>query len=202
MGVDEAAMRRILTDRRQRPALAQAAAMRPRRTHTGGALAARGQPAASVAAAEQEPRQPAAARRQQRQPRPPPAPAARPRARTLRWPCCWRPRVAAAQAVPQPGWLPRPVAELQALDEVSARVSVFPARWGRRCASAPWPSPCAPATPARATRCRTPPPGSRCATKRAGPDAPPAFRGWMFASAPAVNMLEHPVYDVRILACR
>jgi hypothetical protein len=28
------------------------------------------------------------------------------------------------------------------------------------------------------------------------------FRGWMFADAPGVNMLEHPVYDVRILTCR
>jgi hypothetical protein len=27
------------------------------------------------------------------------------------------------------------------------------------------------------------------------------FRGWMFAEAPGVNMLEHPVYDVRILRC-
>ncbi|MDU7522260.1 MAG: DUF2155 domain-containing protein [Roseomonas mucosa] len=33
-------------------------------------------------------------------------------------------------------------------------------------------------------------------------DAPPAFRGWMLANAPAVNMLEHPVYDLRILECR
>jgi hypothetical protein len=27
------------------------------------------------------------------------------------------------------------------------------------------------------------------------------FRGWMFANAPGVSMLEHPVYDVRVLAC-
>jgi hypothetical protein len=37
---------------------------------------------------------------------------------------------------------------------------------------------------------------------RAPPGSPPAFRGWMFAEAPGVNMLEHPVYDVRILSCR
>jgi hypothetical protein len=28
------------------------------------------------------------------------------------------------------------------------------------------------------------------------------FRGWMFAESPALNMLEHPVYDLRVLACR
>ena len=28
------------------------------------------------------------------------------------------------------------------------------------------------------------------------------FSGWMFASSPAVNALEHPVYDISVLACR
>ena len=28
------------------------------------------------------------------------------------------------------------------------------------------------------------------------------FRGWMFANAPGVNMLEHPVYDIRLIECR
>jgi hypothetical protein len=27
------------------------------------------------------------------------------------------------------------------------------------------------------------------------------FRGWMFASSPAVSAFEHPVYDVRVLRC-
>jgi hypothetical protein len=36
----------------------------------------------------------------------------------------------------------------------------------------------------------------------ASPSAPPAFRGWMLANAPAATMLEHPVYDLRILECR
>jgi hypothetical protein len=30
----------------------------------------------------------------------------------------------------------------------------------------------------------------------------PGFRGWMFAASPAVSMLEHPIYDVRLLGCR
>ena len=28
------------------------------------------------------------------------------------------------------------------------------------------------------------------------------FKGWMFASSPALNALENPVYDVSILACK
>ena len=28
------------------------------------------------------------------------------------------------------------------------------------------------------------------------------FSGWMFASSPALNVLENPVYDVSILACK
>jgi hypothetical protein len=28
------------------------------------------------------------------------------------------------------------------------------------------------------------------------------FHGWMFASSPALNALEHPVYDVWVLECK
>jgi len=28
------------------------------------------------------------------------------------------------------------------------------------------------------------------------------FRGWMFASSPALNALENPVYDISVLACK
>ena len=29
----------------------------------------------------------------------------------------------------------------------------------------------------------------------------PGFHGWMFADDPAISMLEHPVYDVRLAGC-
>ncbi len=29
-----------------------------------------------------------------------------------------------------------------------------------------------------------------------------AFRGWMFASSPAVSAMEHPVYDIWLAGCR
>lgn len=37
---------------------------------------------------------------------------------------------------------------------------------------------------------------------RAGAPAESVFRGWMFASSPALSPLEHPVYDVWVLDCR
>ena len=30
----------------------------------------------------------------------------------------------------------------------------------------------------------------------------PAFRGWMFASSPALSAMEHPVYDIWVVDCR
>jgi len=37
---------------------------------------------------------------------------------------------------------------------------------------------------------------------RAGEPASNIFRGWMFASSPALSALEHPVYDVWVLNCK
>ncbi|MBV8061756.1 MAG: DUF2155 domain-containing protein [Alphaproteobacteria bacterium] len=33
------------------------------------------------------------------------------------------------------------------------------------------------------------------------PDAP-VFRGWMFASSPALSAMEHPVYDIWLIGCK
>lgn len=37
---------------------------------------------------------------------------------------------------------------------------------------------------------------------RPGEPAVSIFRGWMFASSPALSAMEHPVYDVWVLDCR
>ena len=37
---------------------------------------------------------------------------------------------------------------------------------------------------------------------RPGEPAVSIFRGWMFASSPALSALEHPVYDVWVIDCR
>ncbi len=37
---------------------------------------------------------------------------------------------------------------------------------------------------------------------RRGESAVSLFRGWMFASSPALSALEHPVYDVWVIDCQ
>ena len=100
------------------------------------------------------------------------------------------------------GWVRRRTAQLQALDKVTARITVLdatvdqPARFGTLTITV------------RACNARPPdevPDAAAFIEVRDGlqpPAAPPAFRGWMMANAPAANMLEHPVYDLRILDCR
>lgn len=99
-------------------------------------------------------------------------------------------------------WEARRVAQIQALDKVNARVTVLqarvnePARFGtltilvRSCQGRP-----ADEVPDAAA-------WMEISDSRAPQGAPPAFRGWMFAENPALNMLEHPVYDIRVLSCR
>jgi hypothetical protein len=42
----------------------------------------------------------------------------------------------------------------------------------------------------------------RPAPGKPAPPARQAFRGWMYASSPALNPLEHPVYDAWLITCR
>ena len=107
------------------------------------------------------------------------------------------PLAAAAQ-----GWEPRRVAELQLLDKVNARVSVLratvdePAQFGT--------------LTLRVSACNARPADEvpdaaawmEIRDSRRPPDRQVVFRGWMFDNAPGVSMLEHPVYDVRVLECR
>lgn len=107
------------------------------------------------------------------------------------------PGLAAAQ-----GWEPKRVAELQLLDKVNARVSVIragvdqPAQFGT--------------LTLRVAACNARPADEvpdaaawlEIRDSRQPPDRQVVFRGWLFANAPGVNMLQHPVYDVRILECR
>ncbi len=112
------------------------------------------------------------------------------------WAALLLPGIALAQS-----WVPRQSAQLQALDKVTARVTVLTARIG---------------TPAQfgtltinLRACNSRPPDEvpdaaawmEITDSRASANGP-AFRGWMFANAPAVNTLEHPVYDIRVLECR
>lgn len=99
-------------------------------------------------------------------------------------------------------WLPRQQARIQALDKVTARVTVLEGRVGESVSFG--------TLSIRIGACHARPPTEvpdsaawfEMTDGRAPQGSPPVFRGWMFADAPGVNMLEHPVYDVRILNCR
>jgi hypothetical protein len=114
--------------------------------------------------------------------------------------------LAALLALPVPAlaqsWVPQRVAELQALDKVTARVTVLrvPLDRAERFGSL--------TVTVRACHARPPdevPDAAawmEIADSRAPANGAAVFRGWMFANAPGVNMLQHPVYDIRLLACR
>lgn len=99
-------------------------------------------------------------------------------------------------------WQPRQQARIQALDKVMARVTVLEGRVGETVTFG--------TLSIRIGACHARPPTEvpdaaawfEMTDSRAAQGSPPVFRGWMFADAPGVNMLEHPVYDVRILNCR
>ena len=97
-------------------------------------------------------------------------------------------------------WEPKRTAELQMLDKVTARVTVLRATVGQ---------PAQFATLSILVRaCNARPVGEvpdAAAWMEVTDSRKPgetAFRGWMFANAPGVNMLEHPVYDLRVLDCK
>jgi hypothetical protein len=101
----------------------------------------------------------------------------------------------------QGGWISSGTAELQALDKVTARISVI---------EAPVDTPVEFGTLViRVGACHRRPPDDppdaaawlEVRDTRPGAAEVP-FRGWMFAASPGLNMLEHAVYDIRVLACR
>ena len=101
-------------------------------------------------------------------------------------------------------WLRGGVVELQALDKITARIATIEARVGE-----PLRYGALQITPHACTyRPPTLPPENAAfleirTVDHTGEVAGAAvFSGWMFASSPGVNALEHPVYDVTVLACR
>ena len=99
-------------------------------------------------------------------------------------------------------WRRLPVAELQGLDKITARISTFEAPVGQPVRFGTF------EIVARACD-KTPPeePPERAAFLEIvdlRPDAEPVdlFSGWMFASSPAVSAVDHPVYDVWVIDCK
>jgi hypothetical protein len=99
--------------------------------------------------------------------------------------------------------MPEPVALLQGLDKITARVSKFEAPVDARVRFG--------TLSIRVRDCEKSPPEETPESAafveidetRPGEDrARRVFSGWMFASSPALSALEHPVYDVNLLDCR
>lgn len=107
-----------------------------------------------------------------------------------------------ASAQQDPGWVARRLAKLQALDKVTARVTLLDAPVGQPTQFGTL------RITVRACNARPPEEVPDAAAwlevldTRNDPNGSAAFRGWMFANAPGVSMLEHPVYDLRVLDCR
>lgn len=98
---------------------------------------------------------------------------------------------------------PEPLAVLQGLDKITARVSEFEAPVGARVRFG--------TLSIRVRDCEKSPPEEppesaafiEIDEMRPGEDiAKRVFSGWMFASSPALSALEHPVYDINLLDCK
>ena len=93
------------------------------------------------------------------------------------------------------------IAVLQGLDKTTARVSTFELNINERGTFGTL------IIKVRACRKRPPtePPESAAYVevldKKIGEEPTDLFAGWMFASSPTLNSLEHPVYDVWVLKC-
>jgi hypothetical protein len=100
------------------------------------------------------------------------------------------------------GMTPEPVAIMQGLDKITARVSRFEVPVGKTANFF---------TLSIAVRdCEKSAPEDRPENaafieiyeNRPGEEKSRLFSGWMFSSSPALSALEHPVYDVKLLECK
>jgi len=97
---------------------------------------------------------------------------------------------------------PHAVAVLQTLDKVTARVNTIEVRVGTTVRFG--------TLLIRVDHCDKRPPEEtpesaaflEIAEQRPGEEPVLTFAGWMFASSPALNALEHPVYDVWVIDCK
>lgn len=106
---------------------------------------------------------------------------------------------AGAYAAPQ---VEKPVATLRALDKITARVEEF---------DVPIEQPYKFGTIVVTVRsCRMTPPEETPEAAaflevnefKDGAKETPVFKGWMFASSPALSAMEHPLYDIWLIGCR
>lgn len=111
----------------------------------------------------------------------------------------------AQTAKPDPGlqsapdaWLQRDTADLVVLDKVNAKATPITLKVGQAADNASM------SIALRACVARPPDLPKDSAAffdiKDSRPGAP-GFHGWMLANEPSVSMFQHPIYDVRLVAC-
>ena len=116
--------------------------------------------------------------------------------------CMGAAATALAQSGGSEGMQSMPVAVLQGLDKVTARVVTLDVPVGDTVTFGSL------RIAARTCRKASPvePPESAAflEIQEARPDeaVEPLFSGWMFASSPALSALEHPVYDIWVIDCK
>ena len=105
----------------------------------------------------------------------------------------------AASPIARPNtWLPARVVKLKALDKVNAQAAALTIKVGQ---SATFGS-----LTITAKACLTRPAdqpadaAAYLAVVDGHPDSP-GFDGWMLADEPSVSMMEHPIYDLRVIGC-
>lgn len=106
----------------------------------------------------------------------------------------------ATQPSPPDTWVPRTTADLVVLEKLRAQPTTVTLSTGQSVTSGTL------TITLKSCAARPPdlPPNSAAflevTDSKIGPA--PVFRGWMLANTPAVSQLEHPVYDLRLVACR
>jgi hypothetical protein len=104
------------------------------------------------------------------------------------------------QAISPPdAWVPRQVAELILLEKVRAQPSTLTIRVGQTATFGPL------TIAVKACAVRPPDLPANAAAFVEVTDSrgsAPVFKGWILANTPAVSQLEHPLYDLRLAACR
>lgn len=96
-------------------------------------------------------------------------------------------------------WLPRQTAEVTVLDKVRAQASPLSIKTGASGTSGSL------TITVRGCFVRPPDQPADAAAFLDIQDSRPTgtgFRGWMLAGSPSLNLMQHPIYDVRVVACR
>jgi hypothetical protein len=109
------------------------------------------------------------------------------------------PQAPAPAAPPQPSWVPQGTAELQVLDKVNAQNALLTVKVGQQAQFG--------SLSIQVQACDIRPPdqprdsAAYLTITDSHADAP-GFIGWMLANDPSLSMLQHPIYDVRVVGCK